>query len=218
MTKKTAFFEGWFWLKFNNLRLALGTNLNFYTSVAKGLKLKVLGANSYVCRSFEGKTGKGPFWPPSSSWIGLRMPVSLNQYRATVEILNNCTFVCISKCENLFSVRHFQDFCLTVCTLHYNGKKPIFLILFLMWLTSKYNACSGAKFFSVLSFITVVMNVWIAIWLYIFSVSLSGDVQLNPGHKDKSSSAFSICHCNWNSITAHSYAKVSLIEAYIKAQ
>ena len=27
--------------KFNNLRLALGTNLKFYTSVAKGLKLKV---------------------------------------------------------------------------------------------------------------------------------------------------------------------------------
>ena len=25
---------------------------------------KVLGANSYVCRSYTGKTGRGPFWRP----------------------------------------------------------------------------------------------------------------------------------------------------------
>ena len=41
MTRKTAFFEGWSWFKFNNLGLALGTNLKLYTSVAKRLKLKV---------------------------------------------------------------------------------------------------------------------------------------------------------------------------------
>ena len=41
MTRKTAFFEGWSWFKFNNL----GTNLKFYTSVVKlkELKLKVRG-------------------------------------------------------------------------------------------------------------------------------------------------------------------------------
>ena len=41
MTRKTAFFEGWSWFKFNDLGLALGTNLKFYNSVAKGSKLKV---------------------------------------------------------------------------------------------------------------------------------------------------------------------------------
>ena len=40
LTRKTAFFEGWSWFKFNNLGLALDTNLKFYTSVVKGLKLK----------------------------------------------------------------------------------------------------------------------------------------------------------------------------------
>ena len=35
------FFEEWSWFKFNNLGLALGTNVKFYTSVTKGLKLKV---------------------------------------------------------------------------------------------------------------------------------------------------------------------------------
>ena len=33
MTRKTAFFEGWSWFKFNNLGLALGTNLKFYSSL-----------------------------------------------------------------------------------------------------------------------------------------------------------------------------------------
>ena len=41
MTRKNAFFEWWSWFKFNNLGLALGANLKFCTSVAKGLKLKV---------------------------------------------------------------------------------------------------------------------------------------------------------------------------------
>ena len=41
MTKKIAFFEGWSWFKFNNLGLARGTHLKFWSSVAKGLKLNV---------------------------------------------------------------------------------------------------------------------------------------------------------------------------------
>ena len=68
LTRKTAFFEGWSWFKFNNLRLVLGTNLKFYTSVAKGLKLKVrkvLGADFYVCRSYRGKTGRWGFFFPT---------------------------------------------------------------------------------------------------------------------------------------------------------
>ena len=41
MSRKIAFFKGLSWFKFNNLGLALGANLKFYTSVAKELKLKV---------------------------------------------------------------------------------------------------------------------------------------------------------------------------------
>ena len=41
MTRRIAFSEGRSWFKFNNLGLVLGTNLEFCTSVAKGLKLKV---------------------------------------------------------------------------------------------------------------------------------------------------------------------------------
>ena len=41
LTKNPAFFEGWCWFKFNNFGLALGTNLTFYTSVLKGLTIKI---------------------------------------------------------------------------------------------------------------------------------------------------------------------------------
>ena len=67
LTRKTAFFEGWSWFKFNNLGLALGTNLKFYTSVAKGLKLKVrkfLGLIPTFPEVTEEKLVGGAFLPP----------------------------------------------------------------------------------------------------------------------------------------------------------
>ena len=67
LTRKTGFFEGWSWFKFNNLGLALGTNLKLYTSVAKVLKLKVRKFGSLI-PTFVEVTGKklvgGPFCPP----------------------------------------------------------------------------------------------------------------------------------------------------------
>ena len=66
LTRKIAFFEGWSWFKFNNLGLALGTNLKFYTSVAKGLKLKVRKFWGLI-PTFVEVTGErlvgGPFCP-----------------------------------------------------------------------------------------------------------------------------------------------------------
>ena len=41
LSRKTASVEERCWFKLDNLGLALGTNLKFYTSVEKGLKLKV---------------------------------------------------------------------------------------------------------------------------------------------------------------------------------
>ena len=57
MTRKAPFSEGWSWFKLNNLGfkfinlgVALDTKLKFYVSV--------LGANSYVFKSYSGKTGR----------------------------------------------------------------------------------------------------------------------------------------------------------------
>ena len=39
--RRNTFLEEWSWFKFNNLGLAWGVTLTFYTSASKGLKLKV---------------------------------------------------------------------------------------------------------------------------------------------------------------------------------
>ena len=76
LTGKTKFFEGWSWFKFNDLGLALGTNLKFYASVVKGLKVKVrkfLGLDPTFVEVTEEKLVGRPFWSPSPpSWIGLK--------------------------------------------------------------------------------------------------------------------------------------------------
>ena len=54
----------WSWFKFNNLGLALGTNLKFYTTVAKRLKLKVrefLGLTLTFEKITEEKLVRGAF-------------------------------------------------------------------------------------------------------------------------------------------------------------
>ena len=66
LTRNTAFFEGWSWLKFNNSALALGTNLKFYTSVAKGLTLNVrmFGGQILRLQKVQGKNWqRKPFCP-----------------------------------------------------------------------------------------------------------------------------------------------------------
>ena len=64
---KSHFFEGWSWFKFNDLGQALGTNIKFYNSVAKGLKLKVRkfgGLNPTFVEVTGEKLVGGSFYPP----------------------------------------------------------------------------------------------------------------------------------------------------------
>ena len=71
LIRKTAFFEGWSWFKFNNLELTLGTDSKFYTSVAKGLKLKARKFWRLIPSFVEIKGGKlvGGFLPPTPTPI-----------------------------------------------------------------------------------------------------------------------------------------------------
>ena len=44
---------------------------------------------------------------------------------------------------------------------------------------------------------------------------MSGDIELNPGpNKTNSSCKFSVCHWNLNSLAAHNFEKVGLLEAF----
>ena len=74
--KKNYFFVRFSWFKFNNLGLAIGIALTFYTSVAKGLSLKVrkfwgLNPTFVEGEKLVGEGGCGAFWlPPNKppSW------------------------------------------------------------------------------------------------------------------------------------------------------
>ena len=84
LARKTTFFEGWPWFKFNDLGLALGMTLKFYTSVTKGLKLKVTKfyglTPTFVEITWESLVGE----PRPTSWIGLNLLIqkwkSANQH------------------------------------------------------------------------------------------------------------------------------------------
>ena len=68
LIRKTGLFERWSWFKFNNLGLALGMNLKFYSSVKKGLKLivrKFLGLVSTFIEVTGEKLVGGLFGPPA---------------------------------------------------------------------------------------------------------------------------------------------------------
>ena len=72
LTRKTTFFEGWPWFKFNNLGLALAIKLKFYTSVAKWLKLKFIkfwGISPMFVEVTGEKLVGGSFWPPILNWV-----------------------------------------------------------------------------------------------------------------------------------------------------
>ena len=53
------------------------------------------------------------------------------------------------------------------------------------------------------------------IWLHGLMIKISGDIELNPGPKQKQDQSLSICHWNLNSIPAHNFQKLPLLQGYI---
>ena len=53
------------------------------------------------------------------------------------------------------------------------------------------------------------------IWVYSILITVSGDIEKNMGPKSSFCEKFSICHWNLNSISAHNFIKISLLNAYI---
>ena len=123
MTRKITFFEGWSWFKFNNLGLALGTNLIFYTSVAKGLKLKVRrfwGPNHTSVEVTGEKLVGGCLFPPS--------PI-LNRVK---HLWRNSIFSMIAWMLNLFEKatdKISERYCLAITYITDLIKKTTFVIL-----------------------------------------------------------------------------------------
>ena len=64
-------------------------------------------------------------------------------------------------------------------------------------------------------YLLIISNLLEYLWVGSRIISLSGDIEINPGPKlNALNRCFSICHWNLNSISAHMFTKVSLLSAY----
>ena len=140
------------------------------------------------------------------------MPVNLIQHRGAVGSFNNRHSARELKYRNLSLRSHNNIF--AHCFFYHNSGF-LFVLFLTVFLVIKHNTCNGTKNSKALSFFVIVTKIWITTWLHSVLLLLGGEVELNPGPKQSSINTFSICHWNLNSVSAHNYAKIFLLKAYI---
>ena len=98
---------------------------------------------------------------------------------------------------------------------------PIMPISIMQWRVEigMFNPTHKTRFINFKSLRVVVLSSgfrlgirFVFVFLMLFAC---GDIELNPSAKKRSSCYnFSVCHWNLNSITAHNFAKIDLLQAY----
>ena len=78
----------------------------------------------------------------------------------------------------------------------------------------KSNGCKHKKIIFIWTLVSTFVSCNLLRWLYIFLITLSRDVELNPGPKRKVAQTLSICHWNLNSICAHNFCKVVSLKSW----
>ena len=139
----------------------------------------------------------------------LKVPVNLTQYCDAIGTFN--TRKSIFQWSQTFSflnyvnINSFQSYSLST-----------FILFVFLFLGLKYNGHKiSMKFFCQASF----CNRFFAKHFFLAAINvlvlLSGNVEINLGPKRTPKATLSICHWNLNSISAHNYAKLSLLRAYV---
>ena len=147
------------------------------------------------------------------------MPVSLAQWRGEIGAFynNTLTFSKISIFYLLLWFSRGSIFCrldviklsLLIISLILNG-----IIFFHFKKCRKINRKIGVYLFTTI-YLLIISNLLEYLWVGSRIISLSGDIEINPGPKlNALNRCFSICHWNLNSISAHMFTKVSLLSAY----
>ena len=139
----------------------------------------------------------------------LKMLVNLIQYRGAVGTFNTRMSIFQRSCKrfsflNYPNINSFQIYSLST-----------FILFVFLFLKLKYNGHKISMKFFVWSLFLMGVLLNSSLWLQIFLVLLSGDVEINPGPKRTPKANLSICHRNLNSISAHNYVKLSLLRAYL---
>ena len=79
--------------------------------------------------------------------------------------LQQPTFFCALKYNNFSLISHPQDHCFLECDFHLNDIRFTFFLIFLMLLILNRKTDKSTIYFSVLSFLTIAVNVSIATWV-----------------------------------------------------
>ena len=140
----------------------------------------------------------------------LKMPVNAVQYRVTVVIFNNRKLITNSRFELLSCSKlsnNLPNFDASFISLLFY----IFLIAFL-FSKSYVSKISTKLYISMFLLFNILLGV--LVWLCSCLI-IRSDVEVNPGPKNGVSECLSICHWNLNSILAHDYSKLFLLNAYI---
>ena len=147
----------------------------------------------------------------------LEMPVNLSQCCGSVGILNNRIFFVQSKVSHFtyLSDNKNNNNNLAVGPLILLNKIALVLLLLNLMFVFKGDGSKHKKIIFIWTLFSTPLSCNLIRWLYILLITLSGDVELNPGPKRNAVQTFSICHWNLNSICAHNFAKLSLLRAYV---
>ena len=142
------------------------------------------------------------------------MLVNLVQYRGTVGVFNNRKFHNKMVANKFYSSQCGFNAELAVF-VPFSIYQIILLLLTILMCMSKDNYVQSIKRLCISFIITISIHSILPLWFYSISITLSGDVETNPGPKRNSTETFSFCHWNLNSISSHNYVKIYLLKAYI---
>ena len=148
------------------------------------------------------------------------MPVSLAQWRGEIGAFYNNTlaFSKISTFYLLLSLPYGSIFC------RLDFIKLLFLIIslilnkimFFHFKKCRNNNLKIRLYLFTTIYLLIILNLLEYLWVASRIISLSGDIEINPGPKSNVlNRCFSICHWNVNNISAHMFTKVSLLSVYI---
>ena len=128
----------------------------------------------------------------------LEMPVNLLQYRGSVGIFNNRNFFVQSKVSHFTYLNdnnnNTNNNNLVIGLLILHNKIALVLLLLNLMLVFKGNGSKHKKITFIWTLFSTFVSYNLLCWLYIFLITLSGDVELNPGPKLKAVQTLSICH------------------------
>ena len=89
-------------------------------------------------------------------------------------------------------------------------------IIFFHFKKCRNNSLTTGVYLFTTIYLLIISNLLEYLWVASRIISLSGDIEINPGPKSNMlNRCFSICHWNLNSISAHMFTKVSVLSAYI---